>query len=168
MSTITGSVLILLGWLTNHFFLQTIARDSGIDLRKYHIEIPLILGLISGMLLMGNTATIDTGIMNEHAHEFFARNFFIFTFLAQIYNTVICTDLHRKTKLVSKINLYAKYFVLVLLLVQLIDGTIKDYFMGVESDKNKFLEWTMTATVISMFISIGMDVGRYEFVFVEV
>ena len=40
--------------------------------------------------------------------------------------------------------------------------------MGVESDKNKFLEWTMTATVISMFISIGMDVGRYDFVFVEV
>jgi hypothetical protein len=68
MSTITGSALILLGWLTNHFLLQTIARDSGIDLRKYHIEIPLILGLTGGMLLMGNTATIDTGIMNENAH----------------------------------------------------------------------------------------------------
>jgi len=88
--------------------------------------------------------------------------------LAQIYNTVICTDLHRKTKLVSKINLYAKYFVLALLLLQLIDGTIKDYLMGVESDKNKFLEWTMTATVISMFISIGVDVNKYEFVFVNV
>lgn len=58
--------------------------------------------------------------------------------------------------------------VLVLLLLQLIDGTLKDYFMGVESDKNKFLEWTMTATVISMFISIAIDARNYDFVFVEV
>jgi len=64
MSTIAGSVLLLLGWLTNHFFLQTVAVESGVDLKKYHVEVPLVLGLTGGMLLMGLTATIDTGFMN--------------------------------------------------------------------------------------------------------
>ncbi len=50
---------------------------------------------------------------------------------------------------------------LALLAAQLIYGNIKDYWLGVESDKSKFLEWTLTATVISMFISIGMDAQKY-------
>ena len=57
----------------------------------------------------------------------------------------------------SKCNLYAKFFVLALLTAQLIYGNIKEYWLGVDSDKSKFLEWTLTSTVISMFISIGMD-----------
>lgn len=32
-------------------------------------------------------------------------------------------------------------------------------------DKGKFLEWTLTVTVISMFISIAMDARKYEFVY---
>lgn len=119
------------------------------------------------MLLMGNTATIDTGIMDENAHTFFASNFFKVTLLAQILNTVICTLLSKKTKLISTYNLYAKYFVIFLLILQGIDGSIKELFMGLGSDKDKFLEWTLTATVISMFLSFGADVLKYEFEFVD-
>jgi hypothetical protein len=63
-TTISGAVLIILGWMTNHFFLQTFCREHGINLKKYYAQIPLILGIIGGLLLMGNTATIDTGLMN--------------------------------------------------------------------------------------------------------
>ena len=137
--------------------LQTVAKESGLNLKVYHGEIMLVMGLMGGMLLMGLTATIDTGFMNEKAHEFLTRFFFIFTFLAQIYNTAICVSLQKKTNLMSKCNLYAKFFVLALLTAQLIYGNIKEYWLGVDSDKSKFLEWTLTSTVISMFISIGMD-----------
>jgi hypothetical protein len=64
LSTVSGAVLILLGWLTNHFMLQTVAVQSGLNLRQYHTEIPLVMGLMGGMFLMGLTATIDTGYMN--------------------------------------------------------------------------------------------------------
>jgi len=167
LATIAGAVLISLGWFTNHFFLQTVALESGINLKGYYAEVPLILGLIGCMLLMGNTATIDTGIMDENAHTFFASNFFKVTLLAQILNTVICTLLSKKTKLISTYNLYAKYFVIFLLILQGIDGSIKELFMGLGSDKDKFLEWTLTATVISMFLSFGADVLKYEFEFVD-
>lgn len=39
---------------------------------------------------------------------------------------------------------------------------------GLRSNKSNFIEWTMTATIISMFLSIGMDAWKYEFVYVEV
>jgi hypothetical protein len=64
MGTITGAALLILGWMTNHFFLETVSREQGINLKKYYPQIPLILGIAGGLLLMGNTATIDTGNMN--------------------------------------------------------------------------------------------------------
>ena len=35
-------------------------------------------------------------------------------------------------------------------------------------DKGNFYEWTLTATIISMFISIGIDCSRFEFVYTEI
>lgn len=92
--------------------------------------------------------------------------------MGQIYNTVICTDLYLKTKAISQKNLFLKYVMMFLLILQIIDSSIKgegplfeeargDY----SSDKGKFLEWTLTATVISNFISIGLDVWKFEFVY---
>lgn len=89
ISTISGSALLALGWLTNHFYLRSIAREKAFNIAKYHPEISMILGLIGSMLLMGSTANIDTGKSNGKWHGFCASNFFIFTILAQIYNTVI-------------------------------------------------------------------------------
>jgi hypothetical protein len=75
--------------MTNHFYLRSIAREKAFNISKYHPEISMILGLIGSMLLMGSTANIDTGKVNGKWHNFCASNFFVFTILAQIYNTVI-------------------------------------------------------------------------------
>ena len=71
-------------------------------------------------LLTINTATIDTGYMNKHLHGFCASRFFIFTLFAQVYNTAICVHLYNKTKALNLYNLYLKYFMFALLVVQLI------------------------------------------------
>lgn len=57
---------------------------------------------------------------------------------------------------------------IVMLVVQGVDSAMKGeglVFGG--KDKDKFLEWTMTATVISMFLSIGADVLPFDLVYVE-
>ena len=100
--------------------LQTVAIEYGINLRKYNPKIPLVTGLMGGLLLMVNTATIDTGHMNETLHEWCAASFFIITFFSQVYNTVIIVDLQNKTKAFSQRNVYFKYAILGALSVQLI------------------------------------------------
>jgi hypothetical protein len=120
----------------------------------------LVLGTMGGLILMGNTATIDTGDMNKHLHVFCASRFFIITFAAQIYNAVLCTWLSTKTTKLPKWNLYLKYFILGMLVLQAIDSSIKES-SDANSDKSKFLEWTLTATIISMFVSIGLDSRQF-------
>lgn len=67
--------------------------------------------------------------------------------------------------------MYLKYFILALLAVQLVDSSISgidvaDMFEGEDnSPKSNFFEWTLTATVISMFLSIGLDANQYELVY---
>lgn len=79
--------------------------------------------------------------------------------------------MQKKTNALNKYNMYLKYFILLLLLIQLIDSSINNsnllFMSGVHSDKGNFFEWTLTATVISMFLSIGLDANKYEFVFTE-
>jgi hypothetical protein len=54
-----------------------------------------------------------------------------------------------------------------MLILQVIDASIKgDGLVAGGKDKGKFLEWTMTATVIGMFLSIGIDVLPFELVYV--
>ena len=72
-----------------------------------------------------NTATIDTGDMNKHLHSSCASKFFIVTFIAQIYNTVVVAWMASKTNAISKANLYLKYFGILLLLIQGIYSSIK-------------------------------------------
>ena len=48
--------------------LRTVAVEHGINLSKYHPKTPLVAGITGGLLLMVNTATIDTGHMNERLH----------------------------------------------------------------------------------------------------
>ena len=48
--------------------LKTVSVEYGINLGKYHAKIPLITGMMGGLLLTLNTATIDTGHMNEQLH----------------------------------------------------------------------------------------------------
>lgn len=67
---------------------------------------------------MGNTATIDTGKMNDKWHTFCASNFFIFTLAAQVYNAIVYSLVYQKTKAVSYDNLIFKYVIIALLALQ--------------------------------------------------
>jgi len=64
LSTVSGAVLIILGWFTNHFVMRTICLENGINFGKYRPGIPLVFGIMGGLFLTGNTSTIDTGKMD--------------------------------------------------------------------------------------------------------
>jgi len=123
MATISGSVLMMLGWFTNYFYLQSIAREHVFNIKQYYPQVNLVFGLMGGMLLMGNTATIDTGKMNEKWHTSCASSFFIFTLAAQLYNAIIYSLIYSKTKAVSYNNLLFKYVLIGLLVVQILLST---------------------------------------------
>ena len=89
ISTITGSVLIALGWFTNFFYTKSIALEHSLNVRKYHPEVILIIGLMGSFFLMGSTANIDTGTHNSHWHTHCAGMTFLFTVLAQILNSIL-------------------------------------------------------------------------------
>jgi hypothetical protein len=155
--------MLILGWFTNHFYLHTIANEKVFNLNKYYPQIPLVIGTMGGMLLMGNTATIDTGKMNGKWHGACASNFFIFTLVAQLYNTFICAVMHSKIKTINTYNLYFKYLLLGLLIFQLVLSSYGEVEIDSEldSDLGKLLEWTLTATVIMGFYSISLDCEKF-------
>lgn len=170
IATISGSLFVILGWLTNHFYLKSISREKTFRIETYHPEVAMILGMMGGMLLMGSTANIDTGKRNQKWHTFCASRFFIFTLLAQIYNTVIYCIVYSKIKTVSLSNIYFKLVIFAAILLQL--------FISYEYGASEFeveggevnsiaviLEWTLTITVISNFYSMGLDVENFKFVY---
>jgi hypothetical protein len=75
----------------------------------------MIFGLMGAMLLMGSTANLDTGKQDGKWHTSCASTFFIFTLLAQIYNTVICWLVYNKVKGINQTKV-----LLGLLIIQLI------------------------------------------------
>jgi len=158
-----------MGWLTNYFLLKTICLDHGINLGAYHPKVPLYAGMMGGMLLMMSTACIDTGHMFELLHDVCATSFFIITFFSQIYNTVVVFDLQKKCNAFSQGNMYVKYAIMVLLAIQLAESFTSGYgltgYVTVNDKKSNFLEWTLTTTIISMFMSIGYDGSKYLFVY---
>ena len=162
-------MMLVLGWMANNFVLRTVALEHGINLKKYHYHIPLIAGLMGGMLLMMSTALIDTGHMFELAHDICATSFFILSFFAQVYNSVIVFDIQSRTNAFNQLNIYFKYLILGLLAAQLLYSLASGYgltgYVTFKDDKSNFLEWTLTATIISMFLSIGIDASRFEFVY---
>ena len=82
---------------------------------------------------------------------------------------MIVFDLQSRTKAFSQLNIYLKYAILALLGVQLLYSLSSGYgltgYVSVGDDKGNFLEWTLTATIISMFLSIGIDASRFDFVY---
>lgn len=75
---------------------------------------------MGSMLLMGSTANIDTGVMDGQWHGACASAFFIFTLIAQLYNTVVGWLIYEKIKTISVNVLYFKVFLIVLLVIQLL------------------------------------------------
>jgi hypothetical protein len=79
---------------------------------------------MGSLLLMGSTANIDTGKMNEDWHSTCASTFFIFTLIAQLYNTIIYWLIYNKIKTINYTNLLYKSFVIFLLVLQLIYSSV--------------------------------------------
>lgn len=128
---------------------------------------------MGGLLLMMSTACIDTGHMFELLHDVCATSFFIVTFFAQIYNTVIVIKIQKICKAFSQSNIYFKYVLLAVLAVQLFFNFAPSVLSQCETagdaevmdNKSNFYEWTLTTTIISMFMSIGLDAGRFDLVY---
>jgi len=80
---------------------------------------------MGSLLLMGNTATIDTGKMNTKWHTTCATQFFYFTLSAQIYNTVIYWLIYMEIKTLNFYNILYKTFIMALLAAQLIYSSMK-------------------------------------------
>ena len=120
---------------------------------------------------MCSTALIDTGKMNGLAHVICASSFFILTLFAQVYNTVVVSRIQGKTQAFSQINLYVKYAIAVAMFFQIIGNfSVEGSLPGSGGDgnnKGNFYEWALTGTIISMFLSIGMDSNRFNFEYIE-
>jgi hypothetical protein len=129
----------------------------------------MVVGIMGGLLLMGSTANIDTGVMNGKWHNFCAAQFFFVTLVALIYNTFILWVIHSKVGKVNVPNLYVKTILAVAILVQLyINFTYSQYDEESGEDVGSvsiFLEWTTTATVLSNYYSIGVDAEHFKFVY---
>lgn len=83
----------------------------------------MILGMMGSILLMISTACLDTGYRTGSLHNHCASSFFVLTFVAVQYNTVIYWLLYLKTKAVNKALLIVKTVIAAFFLVQvIIDG----------------------------------------------
>ncbi len=134
----------------------------------------LVMGMMGSFLLMGSTANIDTGQQNTKWHTECASNFFIFTVVSQVYNTAIFSHLYFAHKAVSRTTTYLKLLHLGLLIIQLVEASNSKLFENYgeqldendpNSDKSKFLEWTMTLTVLFGFLIMSFDVSDFNFVY---
>ncbi len=114
---------------------------------------------------MGSTANLNTGRHNEDWHTHCASSFFIFTLIAQFYNTFISWVVYLNTKAISKNVLYAKTVLAAFVVIQIIYSTqygqersfgLTDENLG--NDVDKFIEWTLALTVLFGFYIMSLDV----------
>lgn len=119
VSTISGSALLLLGWVVNHYFLKTIAKEHTFRIEKYRPEVSLIMGMMGALGLMGSTANIDTGIRNGSWHQRCAATFFLFTSLALYYNTFVNWIVYSHFRGISKLSMAIKAFITLLMIIQM-------------------------------------------------
>ena len=91
-----------------------------------------------------------------------------------MYNTAVFTHLYFKHNAVSRTTTYLKLLHFALLMIQLLESTNSKLWThygepleegDVMGDKAKFLEWTLTLTVLFGFLVMSMDVGSFKFVY---
>jgi hypothetical protein len=93
---------------------------------------------------------------------------------AQIYNTLVYTHLWYQHKVGNQTFVYLKLVNLLLIVIQLYASIKKGFFEvygqpidgnDVESEKNIFLEWTFTLTLMFGFFIMSLDVRNFKFVY---
>jgi uncharacterized membrane protein (DUF2068 family) len=168
ISTIAGSALVLLGWLANHFFLKSVAREKTLRLGRYRPEVSLILGMMGAMCLMGSTANIDTGVHNGHWHQRCAASFFLLTSLAIFYNTFLCWVVYSKASGITATSMAVKAILTLLMILQMaISWKYGESGTGgqIRSDIGNIIEWTYSFTIAFVYLSMGSDAKAFMFVY---
>lgn len=80
-----GSALafMLIWWIEYNWLLE---KAEELKAPLFFPSLQLLLGVVSNVLFIGSTATIDTGKMNGELHGFCAVYFFFLTFVNMVLN----------------------------------------------------------------------------------
>jgi hypothetical protein len=120
VGTISGSVLTVLSYFINHFWIHTLGHENVFNVSKYKPVLTLIMGIMASLFLMGSTANLNTGKHNTNWHVACAVNFFLWSIFANVYNTFVITMLYLKgLKGISKASTYLKVVLAILTLIQM-------------------------------------------------
>ena len=153
---------MILGHFTNHFIIMQKCYDKVFQIKKYHPEIMLVMGIMGCLFLMGNTALIDTGIMNTPLHVACAGQFFICSILATFYNTFIGWILFRKAKVSGCFSFILKLGLAVALFFQ---GYLSFSNSDIKGGIHNYLEFTLAFSVIGNFLILAYDARKWNFVY---
>ena len=136
IGTISGSVLLVLGWMTNYMYIESVCIEKIINIHKFKtvVNTSMILGIAGAICLMFSTALIDTGKMDGDFHVICATLFFLLTLFAQLSNTVVFGILCFKYNAANRIMTYVKIVVAGLIVIQMyLELTKKTFFFDTES-----------------------------------
>ena len=163
---------MILSFFFNYFYIITISKEHAFHVKKYKPKITLLLGILGIMALFGNTATIDTGRMNEKWHVTCAGTFFVLTILACLYNTILFWIIYLKIKTVKLWSLILKTILSVGLILQAYldveSGSLGSYESFKSSDLAHYLEFTLAFTLLGYFAVMGADLRGFKMVYRKV
>ena len=170
LGTISNGVLMILSYFMNHFYLKTVCYEHIVNLNKYKPKLTLFLGTLGVFALFVNTATIDTGKMNEKLHVACAGSFFLLTILACLYNTFVYSMIYlEKKRVIGSWALVAKLVLSAALILQAYLDVTSQAFYSYEAYKSSnlahYLEFTLAFTVLGYFFVMGFDLKGYQMVY---
>lgn len=163
LATISGAVFILLGWMTNTFYLRTVAKEKGFHIQRYQPQIPMVLGMMGALFITVSTATLDTGERKGKLHVHCASGFFICTYFAILYNTAIYWVTQNKTRALNGRLLIWKTVIAGILAAMTIYNSFSVGPDGLKSTKGIILEWSASYTVAAYFFVMSKDVEPLAF-----
>ncbi|KAL4460295.1 hypothetical protein ABPG74_000046 [Tetrahymena malaccensis] len=106
-----GSALfIIFIWLIEYVWIKQKAQETGVTLIFPILQ--AILGIISGILFIFSTATIDTGDMNSHLHQKCATGFFVTLMINFLLNFISFVQFKCKNEMViNETSFYTKLLI---------------------------------------------------------
>ena len=163
---------MILSFFFNYFYIITISKEHAFHVKKYKPQITLFFGILGIIALFGNTATIDTGRMNEKWHVTCAGTFFVLTILACLYNTILFWIIYFHIKTVKLSSLVVKTILSLALIIQAYldvnSGSLDSYENWKSSDLAHYLEFTLAFTLLAYFAIMGLDLKGFKMVYRKV
>lgn len=121
-------------------------------------KIFVILGSIGAIALMAASTTIDTGEYKNKPHVICAVIFFLTTIIACIYNTLLSIIVRRKTKKLSRLNIYAKVIVSGMLFIWMM---LALFYKSPYKYFGNVAEYSMTFLILAYILILGWDMDEY-------